>query len=260
MMTATAYAGPAIRPRTKKASLRRLTVIELRKMADTRAGVALLGITALIAIVMMFVLAFATKSNDGGLSDFFRNTLGLVGALLPVLGILAATSEWSQRTALSTFTLVPHRERIAAAKLGAVVLLAAVTTVVSLGTSAIGNGIFNATGGNGSWHLPLAVLANGLVGQVLAMVIGLAFGLLLMNSPLAIVAYFLVPTVIQVLTGVVHALEKPFRWIDLSGNLNKLTDAHVSSTTWAHVAVTAAVWLVLPLVVGMVRLSRREVK
>ena len=36
--------------------------------------------------------------------------------ILPLIAILAVTSEWSQRTGLTTFTLVPHRGRIIAAK------------------------------------------------------------------------------------------------------------------------------------------------
>ena len=36
--------------------------------------------------------------------------------LLPVLGIMSVTSEWSQRTAMVTFTLEPSRSRFLAAK------------------------------------------------------------------------------------------------------------------------------------------------
>ena len=39
-----------------------------------------------------------------------------MGILLPVLGILLVTSEWSQRTAMVTFTLEPSRSRVIAAK------------------------------------------------------------------------------------------------------------------------------------------------
>jgi hypothetical protein len=48
-----------------------------------------------------------------------------------VLAILSVTSEWSQRTALVTFSLVPDRRRVLAAKLVAVVVLA--VAVMALG-------------------------------------------------------------------------------------------------------------------------------
>lgn len=260
-MTATTYAQPMARgARTRRAPLRRLTMIELRKMADTRAGIALLGITALIAIVMMFVLAFATKVQDRNLSGIFRDTLLPVGLLMPVLGILAATSEWSQRSALTTFTLVPQRERIAAAKACAVSLLAVFQTVLCLGTGAIATALAETRGrGPETWHITGAVLGNGLLSMLVPMLIGLAFGFALLNSPLAIVLYFVLPTVLQILGGTIHALEKPLRWFDSSA-LSRLTDDHVTGHDWAQFGVTVLVWLVLPMAFGLARLMRQEVK
>ena len=40
----------------------------------------------------------------------------VLGYFLPVLLILMVTSEWSQRTGLTTFTLEPHRGRVVGAK------------------------------------------------------------------------------------------------------------------------------------------------
>ena len=47
----------------------------------------------------------------------FRSTAEIMSLILPVLGILLVTSEWSQRTGLTTFALVPQRERVIVAKL-----------------------------------------------------------------------------------------------------------------------------------------------
>ena len=51
--------------------------------------------------------------------------------LLPVLGILAITSEWSQRTGLVTFTLAPNRGRVLLAKVTATVILGLVVIAAS---------------------------------------------------------------------------------------------------------------------------------
>jgi ABC-2 type transport system permease protein len=260
-MTATTYAQPMTRAaRTRRAPLRRLTMIELRKMADTRAGIALLGITALIAVVMMFVLAFATKTSDRNLSTIFRSMLMPVGLLIPVLGILAATSEWSQRTALTTFTLVPQRERVAAAKACAVSLLAVIETVICLGTAVIATALAASRGhGVETWNLTGQVLGAGFLSMLVPMLIGLAFGFAVLNSPLAIVLYFVLPTVLQILGGTIHALEKPLRWFDSSA-LSRLTDDHVTGHDWAQFGVTVLIWLVVPMVFGLTRLMRQEVK
>ena len=36
--------------------------------------------------------------------------------ILPIIAILSVTGEWSQRSGLTTFTLVPHRGRVIPAK------------------------------------------------------------------------------------------------------------------------------------------------
>ncbi len=259
MSTTTLYAETAAPVRTRRVPLRRLMVIELRKMADTRAGIALLSLTMVIALIMMFVLAFAAKQEEQTFDYFFRNTLAPIGVLVPVVGILAATSEWSQRTALSTFTLVPQRGRIAAAKTGAIVLLAIPVTAFSLATSALGNAIAAARGGNGSWDITAAVLGQGLLNQLIGILMGLAFGLVLMSSPLAIVSYYMLPAVLQILGGTISAITKPLKWIDTSA-LNSLANDHLSNTEWAQVGTTAALWVGLPLAVGLVRLAGREIK
>jgi ABC-2 type transport system permease protein len=55
-----------------------------------------------------------------------------VGVLLPVLGVLLVTSEWSQRTAMTTFALVPRRFRVLTAKPLAAAVLAVLGVVASV--------------------------------------------------------------------------------------------------------------------------------
>ena len=119
-------------------SLPRLVAIELRKTVDTRAGFWLLAASALLAIVVVgLTLAFG-HATDLMFGVFFARTVGTVGVLLPVVGILAITSEWSQRTAVTTFALVPRRERVIAAKLlaGLVVALASVAVCLAISLAA----------------------------------------------------------------------------------------------------------------------------
>ncbi len=47
--------------------------------------------------------------------------------------------------------------------------------------------------------------------------IGLAFGMLLMNSAVAIVLYFVVPMVWAALGEMISALDKPADWLDTRG-------------------------------------------
>ena len=50
-------------------------------------------------------------------ADVLDLALAPVDMILPAIGILAMTSEWTQRTALTTFTLSPRRIPVLFAKL-----------------------------------------------------------------------------------------------------------------------------------------------
>ena len=112
--------------------------MELRKLVDTRAGRWLLITIGLVAAAIVTLQLIYADDADQTFPNFFVPSLLPVGVLLPVLGILSITSEWSQRTALTTYALVPRRERVVAAKLVAVVLAALASVLASLAVAAVG--------------------------------------------------------------------------------------------------------------------------
>ncbi|MEV6515501.1 ABC transporter permease [Micromonospora chalcea] len=240
-------------------SLARLTAVELRKLADTRAGRWLLIAIGLIAAVIVVVQLFVLDAPDQTFTAFFTPSLLPVGLLLPVLGILSITGEWSQRTALTTFALVPRRERVIVAKLAAVVLAALASVLVSLAVAAVGTLAARATGGAGTWAFDWQLLPHAAVFQVASVLMGAAFGLLLLNTPLAIVTYLLLPTVWSLLAAMISALREPARWLDTSYTMEPLLGAEMTGGQWGRLGVSLAVWVLLPLVAGLLRTLRREV-
>src|ERR1700709_566998 len=98
-MSADAIAMPAAAGRETRQSLSRLTKVELRKMVDTRSGFWLLIAVAALTIVAVFVTALFAHEEQRTLRHILSNGLQPAGILLPVVGILVVTSEWSQRTA-----------------------------------------------------------------------------------------------------------------------------------------------------------------
>jgi ABC-2 type transport system permease protein len=246
----TAFAQPIPR-----AGLPRLSQVELRKMADTRAGFWLLLVVVLLASAIVTITVIAGNADDQALHPLFQGTLWVVSLLLPVLGILAVTSEWSQRTALTTFSLVPQRHRVIAAKLIAAVVLAVVTTAVCLLIAAAGN-----LAAGGSWSLGLEAIAHGALFQVIGLLGGAAFGLVFLNSPLAIVLYYALPTVWTILGETIKALDKPANWLDLSRTTEPLVDGIMTGTAWAHLATSVGLWVGLVLLIGLWRLRRTELK
>jgi ABC-2 type transport system permease protein len=237
----------------------RLTLIELRKLADTRSGLWLLIVIALAAAGTVAIqLGFAPDDEQTFRSFFLFATLPSA-VLLPVLGILSMTGEWSQRTALTTFTLVPARGRVIGAKVAAGVAVAVAATAVTAVLAAAGNLVGAGLGGNGDWSIGGALLAQTLLTQVLSMLMGLGFGGLLMNSALAIVVYFALPTLWSVLGATIKGLKDVAAWLDLNAASTPLTEGSLTGGQWARLGVATAVWVLAPLVLGTMRAFRREV-
>jgi ABC-2 type transport system permease protein len=251
----TAYAQLAVPAPTSRASLWKLAIVELRKMADTRAGFWLMVVTALLAVAITVIVVAVGETADQRLDSLYPGTLQVVAVLLPILGILAVTSEWSQRTALATFTLVPQRERVVAAKLFAGVMFSAAATVLCLVVAVIGTAI---AGGDTSFTL--GAFAVGLLYLALGMAMGMALGLALLSSPLAIVLYFVLPILIAIVVESIRALNGVGEWIDTTSTLQPLVENEMAGGDWGKLAVSVAVWLGIPLVVGMLRLRRSELK
>ena len=259
--TATAQAAPTAVLEPARPSLAVLTAVEVRKMVDTRAGRWLLILIGLTAVAMMPVILFAADKDDQSLMQFLSASQIGVALLLPVLGILSVTSEWSQRTALSTFSLTPERHRVVIAKLLGGSALAAVFVAVGTVTAVVARAVGTVTGqSGGSWELPVSGLGKVLLLAVIALLSGAAFGMAFMNSPLAIVLYFVLPTVWTTLGQMVDWLKGPAGWLDTNRTMSAIGDPHVSAGEWARAGTSLLVWLLIPMVIGLVRLSRREVK
>jgi ABC-2 type transport system permease protein len=256
-MTAVA-AVPAFAPAP---SILRLFTIELRKTVDTRAGFWLLASSALVTVAVAVITLLSGDARDQMFSVFFSRTVGTAGVLIPVVGILAVTSEWSQRTALTTFALVPNRERVIAAKLLAGLALAIASVAVCLVTSAAATTLVPLLGhGDGAWDLAVAGLGTAVLFMAMWTAAGAALGLVLMSSAPAIVLSFLIPLGTAGLATIPGA-DGAMRWIDLgtaSAELNATQHA-VSAQDWGHLAAGVAVWVIVPLALGFLRLRRREV-
>lgn len=259
MMTTPTQATP--RDETERVPFSRLLVVEIRKLTDTRAGMWLLIAIAAITAVVVTIMLFTANAADLTFANFVLATSVPQAILLPILGILAVTSEWSQRTGLVTFTLEPRRSRVAAAKLVAAALLGVAAVGVAFGTAALAN-IVGTTfmDGNGSWHMTGSVVGGALLLQVLGVVQGVAFGMAILSSAAAIVAFLVLPTAWTVLGSMVSWLHDAAGWLDLGTTSGPLLEGSMHGEQWARLGTSTALWVLLPLAFGLYRLVHREVK
>ncbi len=235
--------------------LGRLVAVELRKMIDTRAGFWLLAAVAAITVVAVAVRAVVGDIGDHDFQSIMSIALQPAAALLPIVGVLLVTSEWSQRTGLITFTLTPVRSCVLVAKLLASVVPAVGALLLCLVLAAAATAL--AGGGlEGTWSYSPALLSQAAVFLVTSMVIGVAFGAALLASAPAIVVYFALPTAWAALASLsVFADVAP--WLDPA--LNGMSEEVLSATQWAHAGTALALWMLLPLLIGAYRITRREV-
>jgi ABC-2 type transport system permease protein len=241
----------------KRPGLGRLVAVELRKMVNTRAGFWLQ-----VAMVAITVVVVAVRSVVGDATDHtFASVLdvGLVPAavLLPIVGILLVTSEWSQRTGMITFALVPVRSQILGAKLIASLVLALATLVMSVAVVAAGV-LVASPGVEGTWSDAATLIAQSAVYLTTGMLVGVAFGAILLASAPAIVALFALP-ITWTAVGSLSLFADAAPWLDTRLALAPLHQDVLSATQWAQAGTALALWMLLPLLIGIWRITRREV-
>ena len=259
-MSATTYAPIAPTDRAlSPIPFGRLVRTELRKLTDTRAGrwllVTLLAATPTVAVVMVAVMA----PKDSAYAKFVDFTSTPEKILLPVLGILTMTSEWSQRTGLVTFVLEPKRGRVLLAKVVAAVGLGLGVSVVMLVTSVLGNVLGQTLrDGKGSWSFAAPVSAEVTVVLISWLLLGIAVGMALLITAAAIIAAFVVPNMFSAFFG--SGSKSTTAWFDLNQAQSPLYSHDITGKGWIQLVVASALWIGVPMVLGALRVRRTEVK
>lgn len=231
----------------------RLVSVEVRKSLDTRAAKAVLG-TFILLGGLILTLSLVGDPDASLATGVLPATLLAAG--FPIIGVLVMTSEWGQRTAVTTFRLVPRRSRVLVAKVAAalVVSLATVSVllVVCLSMTAVA---LAARGGSVAVAGVGEAIRDAYVSVVTATVFGLAWGALLRSTPVALVFTIVVSLVADLALTI--SLGDLARWFT--------SDA---STTWLlgeaqfslAVVTSAAIWYLAPLAVGCWLQTRWEVR
>jgi len=270
-MTATFISPDAIEAAAARRIVRpipttRLVTIELRKMFNTRSGFWLLVSIGVLSVVATgAVLLFAPDSEIA--YENFAAAIGFpMSVILPMIAILGVTSEWSQRSGLTTFTLVPSRGRIIWAKAFATFVVGVVSMAVAFAVGAVGNLLGSTVMGlDAVWDVSLAAAAQIVLGNLVGMAIGFTLGVVLRNSAAAIVGYFVVSLVLPGILALLAQVRSWFAdlqpWIDWNTTQVALFENDTDTAReWAMLASTTGIWIALPLVIGLLFLRRSEVK
>ena len=245
--------------------LGRVVRVELRKMFDTRSGFWLMASLVIVG-VLATVGTILFAPDDQLTHNTFAAAIGFpMTIVLPIIAILAITGEWSQRTGLTTFTLVPNRRRVLLAKTISSVVVGIAAMLVALVVGVVGNVAGTAISGTDLvWDLSAAQFGTIVIGSLLCLLTGTMLGMVLRNSPAALVTYFVLTLVLPTLFGILAASQPDFvdvrPWVDAELARSFLFEGPPQGEQWAQVAATAGLWLVLPTLLGLRAVLRSEVK
>ncbi|PKH44281.1 ABC-2 family transporter protein [Nocardioides alpinus] len=264
----TASTTAAVPPRRSARAVptTRLVKVELRKMFNTRSGFWMLVSIGVMSVAAAgSVLVFAPDS-DVTYSTFARAIGFPMSVILPMIAILAVTSEWSQRSGLTTFTLVPSRGRVIGAKAIATLLVGLGSVALAYAVGTVGNVAGSAAAGVDTvWDMSWSTAAQMALGNLVGMAIGFTLGVVMRNSAAAIVGYFVVslvmPGILVLLAQVRSWFEDLQPWIDWNYTQVELFEGTTDTAEeWAMLGSTTMIWIAIPLVVGLLALRRSEVK
>ncbi len=235
-------------------------------MFNTRSGFwMLVSIGVLSVIATGAVIIFAPDSAVT--YESFATAIGFpMSVILPMIAILAVTSEWSQRSGLTTFTLVPSRGRVIGAKAIATLLVGLGSIAVAFAVGALGNVAGSALAGvDTAWDISLSMAPQMVLGNLVGMAIGFTLGVVLRNSAAAIVGYFVVSLVMPGILVLLAQVRSWFAdlqpWIDWNETQVALFEGATNTgEEWAMLGSTTMIWIVVPLTVGVLFLRRSEVK
>lgn len=257
---------------TERIPFGRLVKVETRKMVDTRSGFWLLLITGILLVLAAGIALLVIALNDNfsmSLENAFTEVLLLpLSLLLPVFAIQVVTSEWSQRTALVSFTLEAHRARLLVAKLVAVGLLAIGAVVLAFVLGLLLTAAGGAVGGyTADFALDGEHVVATVAAQVLYFLMAFGIGMVVLNTPAAVAFFYVVALLLPMM--VYSILFSFFGWAE---TLIPFIDLQFASAPflygWGDVdgqdalslAVAVAIWVVAPMVIGFRRVMSTEPK
>jgi ABC-2 type transport system permease protein len=234
----------------------RLLRVEWGKATDTRSARWLIAIVAVATVGLMLAPLLGRHSIDQSVTKYLSFSALAITVLLPVVAIMTLTGEWSQRTVLTTFTQEPRRVRVTNAKVLASMIMGALAVVFAALVTTGAVAVAELSGRHIVGNLGAIDVLGFVLFIMLNMLMGVAFGALLHNTAAAIVFFFALPAAFSLLGSVVHSLGD---WLDPGQSFNWILGGEWHGHA-AMIATALTIWLVLPLIFGLVRTVRREIK
>lgn len=257
--------GPRATTARPRIPMTRLVDVEFRKLVDTRSSRWLLAAVPLLTLVVVTGVTLWGSDEEVTFGMHTTTNMMPMELLLPLVTVLSVAGEWSQRSALTTFALVPRRGRVLSAKAAALLVATLAATATVLALSAIGTVVAAQVRGIGTvWDLPLELALRLALANVVAVAFGFLVGVAIRSTAPAMVAYlafmFVVPILSSMVAGMWSWWAENGPWIDLSWSTAFVTAPEITGEQWAQVGTSTLIWIVVPLALATRRVLRTEIR
>lgn len=235
-----------------------LARVETRKILDTSSGRGVLVCVVALAVMVSIWQLFTLDQEQLSVPMYVMGPVQMVCMITPLIGLMTMTSEFTQRTALSTFTLAPWRLRVLWAKAIAATAVSIVATVVSIAIAMVGAWASNAITDTTAMYDGIGDTIRGLLlTSILTSILGLAIGALVPQTAIAASIYFIAPVAFSVLAAAV--LKDAAPWFDIFAAFDRL-GGDEPFVELAQTVTSLSLWVVIPAALGATRAVRREIK
>jgi hypothetical protein len=131
--------------------------------------------------------------------------------------------------------------------------------VLAVGVGIVAAGVLVAAPGvDGTWADLVPLIGQSAVFLTSWTLFGVAFGAILLTPAPAIVIYFTLPLAWMAVASL-SFFEDVAPWLDSARALAPMPMEVMSTTQWAQAGTAIALWMLLPLLIGTWRITRREV-
>jgi ABC-2 type transport system permease protein len=122
---------------------------------------------------------------------------------------------------------------------------------------AAGGALIASTGVEGAWADAAPLIGPSVVYLTTGVIVGVAFGMVVLASTPAITVLFVLPIAWTIVASLsFFAGVAP--WLDTRLALDRLPAEVFTGTQWAHAGTALALWMLLPLLLGIARITKRE--
>lgn len=238
---------------------------EIRKLTSTKMPIAFLAVLAVIGAGNAAAVAFgtdmdgsktfiSTAADQQSLMAFAANALAIAG----LFGAMAVARDYGHGTVILTFLTTPRRPVAVLAQLAAVFGAGCVLGFAGAGISAASVAV-GLTATDFGFMVPAADLAQVLAASTIAggagAVLGAGIGALVRNTGGAVTGTIVLLLILPPLA--VRAASETAKWIpNTLANVMSGVDSAISMGAAIGAVV---IWAIVPAVIGLVAITRRDV-